>query len=76
MHVGLGLERVRCVLCEMLRSPRRMTLRFLRWREATKSMSSSHSVRTAEEDGSGFMYALMIVVRPRGVRMSKECQRL
>jgi hypothetical protein len=33
----------------MLRSPRRMTLGFLRWREATKSISSSHSVRAAEE---------------------------
>ena len=54
MHVGLGLERVKCVLCDMLRSPRRMTLRFLRWREATKSMSSSHSVRAAEDVGSGF----------------------
>ena len=50
--------------------------RFLRWRDATKSIRSSHSVRAAEDDGSGFMYALINVVRPRGVRMSKACQRL
>jgi hypothetical protein len=42
----------------------------------TKSMSSSHSVRTAGEDVPGFMYELIAVVRPRGVRMSKACQRL
>jgi hypothetical protein len=65
IHVSLVLKRVRGVLRETLRSPRRMTRRFLRWREATKSISSSHSARAAEE-----------VVRPNGVQMSKACQRL
>jgi hypothetical protein len=49
------------VLRDTLGSPRRDDPSFL---------------KVAEDDGSGFVYALITVVRPRGVRISKAYQPL